>query len=269
MGDRQRAGLGRGGGDVGGRLEAAEEVGLLEDHARRVLGGGPDGVGIGRAAVVRHLDDLHPEPGGEGAHDVPHLGVERLGDDDLRPAGRGPRDVAGVRRDRQAVVAGGVRDVHPGQLADGGLVLEDRLERPLAHLGLVGRVRGQELATLHHGVADRRDVVVVDAGPEELDLAARVDVPRRELGQVGHQLGLGERRLEVELTPQPDRLRDLVEELLDGSDADGGEHRVAVGVGECGERHRASTSSRYAAASISESSSEGSDIRTLISQPSP
>ena len=70
------------------------------------------------------------------------------------------------------------------------------------------------------------------------------DVPRRELGQVGHQLGLGERRLEVELTPEPDRLRDLVEELLDRSDADGGEHRVAVGVGERGERHRDSTSSR-------------------------
>ena len=65
--------------------------------------------------------------------------------------------------DRRPVVARRVRDVHAGQLADRGLVLEDRLQHALAHLRLVRRVGGQELAALHHGVDDRRHVVVVDA----------------------------------------------------------------------------------------------------------
>ena len=63
--------------------------------------------------------------------------------------GRVLRDVAGVGGDGRAVVARRVRDVHAGELADRGLVLEDRLEDALAHLGLVRRVRGQELAALH------------------------------------------------------------------------------------------------------------------------
>ena len=61
MGHRERTRRRRGGGDVRRRFEAAEEVGLLEDHARGVLGRRPHRVGVGRATVVRHLDDLHPE----------------------------------------------------------------------------------------------------------------------------------------------------------------------------------------------------------------
>ena len=113
-------------------------------------------VGIGDAALVRNLDDLEPEPGRVGLDDLAHLRVERLGEHDARAPGRMLRDVAGVGRDREAVVAGRVRHVHPGQLADRRLVLEDRLQDALAHLGLVRRVGGQELAALQDRVDDRR-----------------------------------------------------------------------------------------------------------------
>jgi hypothetical protein len=102
------------------------------------------------------------------------------------------RHVAGVCRDRGPVVPRRVGDVHPGQLADGGLILEDRLEDALAHLRLVRRVRREELPTLDDGVADRGDVVVVDPGAEERQLEA---VPRGELLEVRRDLLLRERRL--------------------------------------------------------------------------
>jgi hypothetical protein len=59
------------------------------------------------------------------------------------------------------VVDGRVRDVHAGQLADRGLVLEDRLQHALAQLGLVGRVRGQQLAALEAKVEDLRQHLLV------------------------------------------------------------------------------------------------------------
>jgi hypothetical protein len=76
-------------------------------------------------------------------------------------------DVTRVGGDRRAVVAGRVRHVHAGQLADDRLVLEDRLEDTLAHLGLIRRVCRQELAASEDRVDDRGDVVVVDPGAEE------------------------------------------------------------------------------------------------------
>ena len=48
-----------------------------------------DAVGIGVAALVRHLDDLEPEAARERLHDLAHLRVGRLGDDDPR-CGRSP-----------------------------------------------------------------------------------------------------------------------------------------------------------------------------------
>ena len=142
------------------------------------------------------------------------------------------RDEAGIRGDGRAVVPGRVGHVHPGQLADQRLVLEDRLQHALAHLGLIRRVRGQELAAGENDVHDRRDVVVVDPRPEEGELGARVDVPRRELLDVTHELGLAERGRNVELAVETDARRHLLEELVDGRDADRREHLLAVGVGE-------------------------------------
>ena len=197
--DRQGPGVVRGGGEVGRRLQAAEEIRLLEDDARGVTSGGGQLVRVGHAVAVRHLDHLEAEAGRVRLHDLAHLRVERLGDDDARAAGDVLRDVTRVGGDGRAVVAGRVRDVHAGQLADRGLVLEDRLQHALAHLRLVRRVGGQELPARKDGVDDRRHVVVVDPCSEEGKLAARVDVLRRELLEVGDDLLLGESGLEVEL----------------------------------------------------------------------
>ena len=237
MRDREGAGLARRLGELRRRLEAAEEVRLLEHDRRRVLRGLRDPLRIGDPVLVRHLDDLEPEARRIRLHDLAHLRAQRLREHDLPPVRHVARDEARVRRDRAAVVARRVRDLHPGQLADDRLVLEDRLQHALAHLRLVRRVRGQELPAREHDVHDRRDVVVVHPGAEERELAPRVDVLRRELLDVPGQLGLAERGRELELASEADALRDLLEELLDGRDPDRGEHLLAVAIGEAEVAH--------------------------------
>ena len=228
--DRHRPGVVRGRGQLWSVLQDPEEVRLLEDHRRRVTCRVAQASGVGRAAFVRHLDHLEPEAGRIGLHDLAHLRVRRLGDDDLRLARRVLGDEAGVGGHGRSVVAGGVRDVHAGELADRGLVLEDRLQHALAHLGLVRRVRRQQLAALEDGVDDGGHVVVVDAGAEEADLVD--DVLAGELLQVALQLGFRERRSDVERAAVAHRRRNVAEELVDGRDADRREHRVAVGIGQ-------------------------------------
>jgi hypothetical protein len=48
---------------------------------------------------------------------------------------------------------------------------------------------------------------------------------------MGHQLGLGERRVEAQFSIQPERLRYLLEEGIDALDADSLEHRADVRFG--------------------------------------
>jgi len=228
--NRQRTRFRRTRYEIGRRLEAAEEVRLLEDHRCGVDCGAFQLVRVSRPVPVRHLDDLEPEPGGVRLDDLPYLRVRGLGHDDLAAARRVLRDVTRVRSDACPVVAGRVGDVHPGELADRGLVLEDRLEHALAHLRLVRRVRGQQLAALEDRVDDRGHVVVVDPRAEEGELTARVGVPLRESGDVRVDLLLGQWRLEAELASETDRLRQVAEELVDRADADRPQHLLPVGV---------------------------------------
>src|SRR6185437_13277660 len=174
---------------------------------------------------------------------------------------------AGVGGDRRPVVPGRIRDIHAGELADRGLVLEDRLQHALAHLGLVGGVRGQQLATLEHGVDDGGDVVVVDPRAEEAHLVD--DVLGRELLEVPLQLGLRQRRLDRELVPVAHAGGDVLEQVVDGRDADRREHRLAVCVGDTEVAHASSRTFRYSSTESSWSRSPGLDIRMRISQPSP
>ena len=227
--DRERSSVGDGGCEVGCRLQTTEEVRLLEDGARRIAGGHAELVGVGRPAPVLDLDHLEPESWRVRLHDLAHLRVDGLGDDDLVSPGRVFGDEAGVGGDRGAVVAGRVRDVHARQLADRGLILEDRLEDALAHLRLVGRVGGQELAALEHCVDRRRDVVVVDPRTEKRDLRTGVRRFGTRVLQVGdssgsERAGSRARRLEA------DACGDVGEESLDRRDADRREHLLTVGI---------------------------------------
>src|SRR5207244_8680618 len=170
-----------------------------------------------------------------------------------------------------AVVARRVRNVHPGQFADRGLVLEDGLEDALAHLRLVRRVRGQELAALQDGVDDGRHVVVVDPRAEERQLARRVDIAAGEVLEVRDELRLRKRRVERQLAAKADAFGNVAEELLDRRDADRLEHRLAVGIGEREERvrHCSASTLRYASTSSSAAASDGSESRMRTSHPSP
>src|SRR5581483_11535444 len=269
--DRQRIGVVRRRCKVGRGLEAPEEVRLLEDDRGCILRCCRHGLDIGGSVPVGNLHDLEPESRRVGLHHLSYLRVRGLGDDDLRPPRRVLGNEAGIRCDGLAVVARRVRDVHARELADRGLVLEDRLQDALAHLRLVGRVRGEELAALQHGVDHGRHVVVVDAGAEERELARRVHVSRSELAEVRRQLLLRERRLQVELSSEPDGGGEVAEELLDGGDADRPQHVRLVGVGERDERvgHCCARTCLYASTSRSESASDESDMRMRMSQPSP
>ena len=183
-------------------------------------------VRIGRPAVVRHLDHLEPEPRRVGLHDLAHLRIQRLGEDDLRAARGVLGDVAGVGGDGRAVVAGGVRDVHPGQLADRGLVLEDRLQDALAHLGLVRRVGRQELAALR---APRRRPPA-RSGRRCPRRGTRARAPcatfrAASSSRCATSSCSDSARLEVELAVEAHARRDVPEELVDRVDADRREHR--------------------------------------------
>ena len=227
--DGERPRLGGRRREVGCGLEAAEGVRLLEDHGGCVVRRRRQSPRVGRPTAVRDLHDLHAEPRRVGLHDLAYLRVERLREHDLRAARVVARDEACVGGDRGAVVAGRVRHVHPRQLADRGLVLEDGLQDALAHLRLVRRVRGEELAAGEKGVGDRGDVVVVDPHPEEAQLARRVGVAPGELLQMPDERRLGQRLRDVERTAEPHPLRDLLEEGVDRVDPDRLEHRLTVG----------------------------------------
>ena len=87
--------------------------------------------------------------------------------------GEAPRHEHGLGRGAGAVVHRGVGHGQAEDLADDGLELEDRLQRALRDLGLVGRVRGVELAAQEELVDRRREVVLVSARAEEREQLAR------------------------------------------------------------------------------------------------
>ena len=73
--------------------------------------------------------------------------------------------------------------------------------------------------------------------PRNESSSPRVDVPSGELLEVRDDLGLGERRLEVELALEANSGRDVSEQLLDRLDADRREHLVAVALRQREEAH--------------------------------
>ncbi len=151
--DDRIAGVLRGGAQRGGVLDGAVEVRLGED---RRAGVGVDrrgpGIGVGDAVAQRHDIDVHVVAVREraqrldrvrvqsGAHHEALAGVVQLG----QIAGGGDR--------RGALVDRCVGHRQRGQLADRGLVLEHHLQAALGDLGLVGRVRREELRALHQHV---------------------------------------------------------------------------------------------------------------------
>ncbi len=226
--DRQRTLLARPLGHRADVLDGAQEVRLLEDHGADVL---VELGQVGDAVAERRLDHLHVPSARERAQHLARVGMDAARDDEAAAAVGQLGHVAGGAHRARSFVDRRVRDGQRGQLGDRRLVLEHRLQSALGDLGLVGRVRGQELGALDDRVDDRRHVVVVHAGAEERDLILGGDVLRRERPQLLEHLLLGRARRDVERLGQAQGRRDVGEQILDRLDADRREHLAAVFLG--------------------------------------
>ena len=200
--------------------ERAERVGVLNDEAGRVLGGC-------RELRGRHLDDLELRPAAVRAQSAAVREVDLGRDDDLLPPGHPNGHERRFGRGRTAVVHGGVHDLHREQLGDERLVLEDPLERALADLGLVRRVRGQKFAAQGEDGHGGGDVAALDRPADEERTRAGRSVHRRETLEVGLHLHLGKTRGKTE-PREASVLRDCGEQVIDAPDADPLEHRRSV-----------------------------------------
>ena len=160
------------------------------------------------------------------------------GCDDLGPL---PAGVQGhqhrLGRGAGAVVERAVGHLHAGQSRDERLVLEHRLQVALARLGLVGGVRGVELAPRTDDVAHRGDEVVVAPAAEEADRGAGVLIAGGQLAQVLVELQLAHRGGELKVAPQLQLVGDRREQVVDRVGSDRGEHLALILGGVVKVRH--------------------------------
>lgn len=146
----------------------------------------------------------------------------------LFAARRADRHQDGLGGRPRAVVKAGVRHVHPRQPRDHRLVFEQRRERSLARLGLVGRVRRVELAPRGDEVDDRGDEMIVASAAQETGGGGCRGVPLRQLADVVPQREFPKRGGQIERPIEPELARDHVEQFVDRLGADRFEHRPAV-----------------------------------------
>ena len=203
--------------------ETPEGIRVLHDEAGRTLC-------RRREVARRNFDDFQIRASGVGADGAAEFEIDLARDHDLLAAGRADRHEGGLGDRGSTLVHGRVRDFHREQLRDERLVFEDRLERALADLGLVGRVRGQELAAQGERRHGGRDVSPLHRTPEEEGSRSRGTVLRGERFEVRLDLELGHSHGQAELRPER-VLGDRGEQIVDALDADTLEHRRAVGVG--------------------------------------
>jgi hypothetical protein len=232
--------------DLPHRLQHAEHVGLGGDDARhrprRIVEEARKrrevrGARFRPPGDERNLVEREVRPGEVGLQRLASVRMDPARHEHPLPARCPARHERRLRRGGGAVVVRGRDHVQAGQLGEQRLVLVDRLERPLADLGLVGRVGGVELAAKQDLVDHRGEVVTVDARSQE---AGEVDaVVTRQGSQPGHELELREPRWEVH-GAGADRLRDDLEELVDGADPERGEHPRPVVRGVRSVDHRIS-----------------------------
>ena len=113
---------------------------------------------------------------------------------------------------RRAVVVRSGNDVQAGQLSDQRLILVDGLQRALADLRLVRRIRGIELAPAEDLVDGGRDVVAIGAGTQEAGQPDPIARSERLHAHRQRQLVLCRRQVEA---VGPDRGRNILEQRVD------------------------------------------------------
>ena len=126
---------------------APKKFGCCTTHAGGlVVEARPPAAGCGRPRRAGSVDELGVEAVEVGReHLRGSAGAARRATAHLAAAREAQRHQHRLGGRGGAVVHRGVRDLEPGERADHRLELEDRLQRALADLGLVRRVRGREL----------------------------------------------------------------------------------------------------------------------------
>ena len=212
-----------------GVLELAEEVGLLHiEGSNAVVQHLPQGVHIGPAVLHRHHTQLVAGAVAIGADGVDGVGVGRAGDQG-HPALALPAHGRRLGGGGGPVIHGGVGHVHAGELADHGLILEDRLQKPLAHLRLIGGIGRQKLLLGGDVLDDGGNVVVIGPrAPQNGGVGAVFG------GHGGHRPGglqLAHAVGDVQRLPQQHLLRHVPVQVHDILQPHGAEHLLPLGLG--------------------------------------
>ena len=223
-----------------------EDIRLLDDHACRfIVHQGfqrrrPVRLAPGRRRpVARHFQTR------ETRQSLHRLGIMRMQPPRQHRPGA-PRAAARHQHrlgaGARAVVHRGVGDLHPRNQRDLGLELEQRLQRPLRDLRLIGGVGGQELAALDQRVHRRRNMMAIGPAAEKTRRPACRQVLRRHRFQRAGDRDFARMARQVEGLAQPRCGRRVAIEVVDPRDGAaagrqraggyGGEHLGAVGVGE-------------------------------------
>ena len=230
--------------DLGHRLEKAEGVRLSGENAGdRMIRVGEEplqGSQVGRpgrrpVTNERDLVDDQLAAAEVRRRCFPVVAVDSAGDEDPLAPGLATGHQCRFGRGGSPIVMRRRHDIEAGQLADHRLVFVDRLERALAHLGLVGRVRRVPLSPKQQLVDRGRNPVAVDTRAEERGEVGPIAGGQRL--EAGCELELGDGIREPQLA-RPEIPRDVVEEGIHVVDPDRREHRGAIlgGVGSVGHR---------------------------------
>ena len=172
-------------------LDGAEEIRRLDQHAR--------GLGSDRffqmfqvqAATVVEVgnSDRHALMRGVGGKHLAILGMQAARDDYRSASRESHGHHYRFSRGSRAVIHGSVGHFHPGQFANHRLKFEDRLQRALRNLRLVGRISGQEFATRNQRIDNHWPVVQIRTCAEKTGIAFAVFV--RSLAKEIHNFRLG------------------------------------------------------------------------------
>ena len=233
--DQQRAGRMRGVRQGGKIFNSAENIGILDNNAARVLVDRRDQLATVAFAVQfrRRISKL---VAGELRHrlrDRDIMGMQARRQNRLAPLGDAPRHADRFPAGGRPVIHGGVGDVAAQQPRDLRLEFEQHLQRALRDFGLVRRIGGQELAALDQMIDAGGNMMLVGARPQEEGRFPRRQILARQRGHVPldrHLAGMvGKAR---DGAGQPGFGGHVDEQVVDGSGPDGGEHRLPVAVGK-------------------------------------
>ena len=148
---------------------------VLDEGAEKFAGRRAHAVEFDRVVIAD--DDFNAERPGAGAHHGDRLRVAFLRNEERRAfpalAARRKAEVHRFRRGRPFVQHGSIGDRQPGEVADHGLEIQQRLQPALCDLRLVGRV-GSIPARVFKDVSlddrrrDRAVIALPNVGPENL-----------------------------------------------------------------------------------------------------